>query len=390
MNPNSFNQDDFANLYYRKNKLRDAAAGIMELVSGTGVSICPYMQDETGRYSEERTLATVEALMEALKTYLRFELAEEEGDPIGKDKDGNDVYAYRYYEMPEDEVDCYRGFVYCALRHIYANYDCDYFCEGSLRRVFGDLIDLAAEQMSFRSYPHFLCDRYMKRFACEDNDFQDTLPMNMPLSDDSTELFAETYSQLAPRKKAEQTEALNPQDEADSYYLRYDEAEQHRAFQTYYMATDEEMERMLQDLTEKQKEKAARRIRQYEEIRKYTLEYYEDAEEALYDDSEEEAQALMEEAQALMEEEMRERNEKAVQAFVCPDSFRAHLHRYLHLQHLRGTPAHFLDAVTGMVDFFLLAQGKSCFADPKLFYRTFAQMQRLTQQVDMMMRGSKR
>lgn len=383
MHMNVFDQDDFAQLYYRKNKLRDAAVGIMELVSGTGLSICPYMQDENGRYSEERTLATVEEMMEALKTYLRFELAEEDGPPIGKDENRHDVYAYRYYEMSEEEINCYRGFVYCALRHIYANYDYLAYGEGPFRRVFGDLIELATDQNPFRSYELFLHDRYMKRFACEEGYYQDLLPWDVPLSDDSTEWFAEACEMLAPRKKAERTEDPTPQSEADASYLPYEEEAQHRAFQRRYMATDEEMERLLRGLTKEQKEKVARRLQAYEEIQKYVEGYYESEEAACCDESDEELDALI-------REEERERVEKFAEEFAHFESFQAHLNLYLHFQHLRYHPNRFLDAVTGMVDFFLLAQGKSCFADPQLFYRMFAQMQRMTQQTEVLLRGNKR
>lgn len=349
-----FTYEDFDILYYRKNKLRNTALGLMELISGDGLSICPYMQDENGHYSEERTLATVEELLEALKTYLRFERAEEIDDAGSH----NPEPQYQYYEMPEDELACYRGFVYCALRDIYANYDD--IQRGQYRQVFGDLIAIASEDKVFPSFLDFLRSRYTERTAI--------IPQILfeSVYGESTDMFAESLDRLERLKDP-------------SYPLD---------FQTFYLATDEEMKQLMQSLTDEERSKVDRRIKEYEELRQAEKEWYEDEENLMnYTD---ETDAPDEELLGA-ERKLRELyDSEYAREFVRLDSYRAHLNQYLHLQHLRGSSGQFQDAVAGMVDFFLLAKGASCFADPDIFYKTIARMNRVIQQTAEMIRKKER
>lgn len=344
---NDFTNEDFDTLYYRKKKLRSAAQSLMDLISGNSIKINPYMENEDGQYSEERTLATVEELLEALKTYLRFERSEK----IYENGDYDAEPMLSYYEMSDDEIACYRGFLYCALRDIYAADDHRKLMENKYyRRVFGDLIELAKGEHVFSSYQDFLRSRYLEGIApFPQIDF-------LPMTDESTDALAQSLDLLA--------KLSDP-----SYRV---------SFQAFYMATDEEMEQMLQSLTVEQREEVDRRMREYEEMQeaeRHMWKYIELSELDLYEPSMEEI-----EIQEEIDRRIRDAERRYVRNFVYTDSYREHLSQYLHLQHLREDGASFLDAITGMVDFFLLAKGQSCFGDANSFYKTIARLHHITQQ----------
>ena len=270
-----FTYDDFSDMYYRKQKLHDAVVEIMETVSGTDLKICPYMEDENGRYSEERTQAMVEELLDALKNYLSFERGYETDEVIGRDAEGEALYAFQRYEMPEDEIACYRSFLYCALRLIYANYDYSGGCgEGIFRQVFGDLINMAKNQQVFPSYLAYLRFQYTERLA----QFPGILfAFTADSYNDSCGLFVETRNTLASSNGEPSPKDPSPQS----------------VFQEHYMISDEEMEQMLQSLSEEEKEKAERHLREHDEWIKGEAEaeaaYYESGE---YDDEEEMLQSM--------------------------------------------------------------------------------------------------
>lgn len=359
--------EEYENLIIRKRKLLDAAEGVAGLVSGTGLSICPYMQDENGNYSEERTLATVEELMEALKIYLGFDRGEESSEVVGQDEDGEDIYAFDRYEMSEDEIACYRAFLYCALRELYINYDYTLGDYGDpYRQTFGELIAMARDPQVFRSYHDFLRYQY-------------------------TERFAEPTYFLFPLRE-------NPENSIDSFLgtregLAEIGAKDHqRAFQAYYMATDEEMERMLQSLTGEETERVAKRLELYE-IATGEMEFDEEGSEEEWESLSEEEKKEREELDKLIdleyEQQSREYRRKLEKKCVHFDRYQEQLDRYLHLQHLRGTPEGFHDAIRGMVDYFLLDKGKSCCGDPDLFYKSIVYLQRAAQQISALIRKSK-
>ena len=352
-----FTYQDFDTVYYRKKKLRDAAQELMDLTSGSRLDIRPYMRDEDGRYSEERTLATVEELLDALKTYLRFERAEPADEKRGDVRPSRCFYVedggerYVCYEMPEEETACYRGFLYCALRDIYANYRDTMRHE--YRQTFGDLIALAADDRVFPSFSDLLRQRYLECVA----------PMPQisfaPAYDESTDKLAGTLDRL----------------------LRLRDPSRPLEFQSFYLASDEEMERLVQSLTEEQRKLVEARVRECEEWEAYERQMEESGELFAWEAVSEEDAAWSREE----EQERRRYEERYARDFGNLDSYRAHLEQYLRLQHLRGSGAAFLDAVTGMVDFFLLAKGSSCFADQETFYKILARLQFLTRQIDAML-----
>lgn len=364
---NEITTKSFSEVFFRKKKLRDAVVEIMELVSGTDQKIRPYMEDSTGHYSEERTLATVEELLNALQIYLRFERAEETDEITGTDENGDDIYAYQYYEMPEEEIACYRAFLYCALRELYANYspwgwyDSE---DGLYRQVFGELIDLAKNQKVFRSYKELLRYEYTEKFA---EIPQLLFPQSTGAESGAAEIFTETRHWLGGYK------GITWPDEADHQ----------KAFQAYYMATDEEMEQLLQSMTEEEQVNVAHRLQEYDDIQQAELEFFKSGNTELFGEEADLYETMGEEEIEMDELERKGYEvyaENFSRAFVHFDTYQLYLDRYLHLQHHLRSTADFADAISGMVDFFLLSKGRSCFGDPEKFYRILTQLRRLSRQ----------
>lgn len=142
-------------LEYRKKQLEWKAGQVERLLSGREKSLLPLLRDEKGNYSEEKTRALAEELIEALDLYRRFRRY-----PMAKkDKPLSDLPP----ALEENERRFFRSFLYCLLR-LAEDPPADLGCEGT----FGDLLDMARDVMFYQEREVFCLDTvFRKNFASD-------------------------------------------------------------------------------------------------------------------------------------------------------------------------------------------------------------------------------
>lgn len=118
-------------LEYRRDRLREKIRKLEFLISGKGESFLPLVRTKSGRYSEKRTWALVEALLDALEKYEKYEKWQEDSGDSGW-KDGDLPLAKVAYQMPEQNRTFWRSFLYCAVRFAESN-PASVWCLGTCR-----------------------------------------------------------------------------------------------------------------------------------------------------------------------------------------------------------------------------------------------------------------
>jgi len=91
---------------YRRKRLLERVGALERLLAGRDVALPSWTRPDGG-YSELRTWALVEDLLDALEQYERYRTCQEDGDP---------ALSELPYRMPEGLRKCCRGFLYCAVR----------------------------------------------------------------------------------------------------------------------------------------------------------------------------------------------------------------------------------------------------------------------------------
>lgn len=85
-------------LDFRKRKAAEKIKELESLLTGRQVSILPYVQDETGVYSEKKIQGFIKKLLESLMRYKQYET-----------KNPN-------YKLSDNEKEFYRAYLYCTIR----------------------------------------------------------------------------------------------------------------------------------------------------------------------------------------------------------------------------------------------------------------------------------
>lgn len=335
---NKYTYNDFKTLYFRKSKLTSALQKLIDLVSGSSVLIKPYMEDENGCYNEGKTLSFIDDLMCALKTYLNFARATQIADY------GEDDSDYDFYAVSQEEEMCYKGFIYCALRVIYSNY------LELCNQTFSSLVIMLDHTQIYRSYTELIKNLYMNWHNPEEhhgwgNNAYDTFAY-------TNNIITKSYSQ-----------SNEP------------------SFQDYYLVTDEEMQEMLRSLTMDEK----KQLKEWDETEKKIKAF----EKELYKE-EDITQEMIDDVYFYEEEQKEEMKyiDEYIMSFVNPQNFRENLSAFFHYQHKLGTIEKFKDVITGMIDFFMLAKGKSSIANADKFYFTLARLQKVIGQTSAMLNRS--
>lgn len=332
-----YTYNDFKTLYFRKSRLTAALQMLIDLVSGASVLIRPYMEDENGCYNEEKTLNLIDELMNALKTYLCFARATQITDY------GDDDSDFDFYVVSQEEEMCYKSFIYCALRVIYSNY------MELCNQTFSSLVIILDNTQVYRSYTELIKNLYMNWHNPE---------KQSGWGNNAYDTFAYTSNIIS-----------NP-------YIPLNKL----SFRNYYLVTDEEMQEMFCSLNNEEKKQLEEWNENDKKIKAFEKELY----------KEEITQEMMDDVYFYEEEQKEEKEyiDRYIQSFVNPKGFRENLSAFFHYQHKLGTIEKFADAITGMIDFFMLAKGKSSIADADKFYFTLARLQKVLGQTSAMLNKS--
>ncbi len=133
-------------LQYRKERLEHKAGQMERLLSGREKSLLPLLRDKSGRYSEKKTRALVEKLVQALDLYRQGRNARE-GE---KDRP---LSAFPS-ALEEDERSFWRGFLYCLLRLAEDPPNWNFTCKGT----FGDLLEMSGDILQYKEAERFYLD----------------------------------------------------------------------------------------------------------------------------------------------------------------------------------------------------------------------------------------
>ena len=98
LSDNAISQLDF-----RKRKTSQKMKGLESLLTGRQVSILPYVQDETGVYSEKKIQAFIKKLLDSLKRYKQYETKNPK------------------YKLSDNEKEFYTAYLYCTIRGMTAS-----------------------------------------------------------------------------------------------------------------------------------------------------------------------------------------------------------------------------------------------------------------------------
>lgn len=141
-------------LQYRKEQLQRKAGQVERLLSGQDKSLLPLLRDEAGNYSEEKTWALVEELVDSLELHQRFR------NTVLAKKDT--PLADLPPALEEDERRFFRSFLYCLLR-LAEDAPPEYF---NTNGTFGDLLEMTQDIMGYQEKVVFTLDTvFRKGFA---------------------------------------------------------------------------------------------------------------------------------------------------------------------------------------------------------------------------------
>lgn len=133
-------------LRYRKERLEHKAGQVERLLSGREKSLLPLLRDKNGRYSEKKTRALAEKLVQALDLYRQGRNARE-GE---KDRP---LSAFPS-ALEEDKRGFYRSFLYCLLRLAEDPPNWSFPCKGT----FGDLLEMGRDIAAYKEEELFYLD----------------------------------------------------------------------------------------------------------------------------------------------------------------------------------------------------------------------------------------
>ncbi len=141
--------DNYRALFFRQEKLRKLLEYGSALLMGHMVEIDGYMEED-GAFSLKKTEEFVDRLMQALQVYLFYKR---------RSKWEDDVHSLtEYYRMPEDEEQYYRGYLYCTLITLYTEQAGK---DDPVPVLFSDLVEKSRGLRLYPTYQDLLRQRYL-------------------------------------------------------------------------------------------------------------------------------------------------------------------------------------------------------------------------------------
>lgn len=313
--------EELDTFYFRKYKLKATIQELLDDVNGRNIKIKPLIEDEIGRFSIERTVALTDALVDCLSTYVNYRTPFK--DTPGRKSIMDPVEGFEE-KISEQEVLSERrraffsSFITCAVMNLRVEEDPD------LTRI----IELVSGAPVYKSYEELLASQFRKgplRF------FTDTLKEGG--YDDERDRF-ELYS------KGTFNDGIPYRGDYITFFARSsyinDSSQNHGRiadFRYQMMASEDEMDEMLDEIGASGIDVPAAWISEYEAKKGNFSEYVPGNEE----------------------QEMFERAYRTV----------------LYSQNLATSPAVFEDTISGMIDVFAMRCGGALMTDANGFYRVY-------------------
>ena len=322
--------------FFRKMKFRNSVQELIDTVTGRGTTIAGLIETRGGVYSEERLQALIDQLIESMRYYITYSM-------LYIDEEEDDYY-FKPYDLPQDQEAFYRAYLYCALVALYLWQDLG-ITDGK-RNLTGSLRDLA-EISTENPRAYGTTEAFLKALYVEWHD-----PFRTCGLDDCTSVLFRCSLALSDRGQ----DAFSDACFCDTYAIGPAELE--------------DVRKALTGADRKRIEECREAMRILEEDLAESF----DLEEAI-------------------------RNPAARKPAPDPHKtmpyyrkYKENLRYFVHHQAERdawndpllgGDPLDFPDKISGMIDMYLLTNGKSGMDDAALFYKALAKITNLSRQMRM-------
>lgn len=338
-------------LFFRQEKLRTLLEDGESRIMGHMTPVNGYMEED-GAFSLKRTEKLVERLLDSLSVYLNFERRIKMIDLEGGEE------SIEYYAIPDEEKTAYKGFLYCSLISLYVERACN-DNPGPVR--FSALIKKAQEVRIYESYQELLRQKYLdpKEYTSIGIGWLDP-QFALGRKPDLFRELCYFYDKSVEFLKEHKTPDLSGKIPPKAQYP--------------YCAKRKEWQAMLDSVSEKAKKRRQREIDE-------EMEWLKDGQM-----SEEEAAAYLAEDVCSPEELQRrkEYEKKEKEAAERRKELLGRIDLKIYREYLRGCLLHqdflfdqknHVDAVTGMINVFLMDEKASVISDIDRFYEVFVRLE---------------
>ena len=343
----------YSALFFRQEKLRRLLESGSSLLMGHMAAMNHYME-ESGTFSPQRTEEFIEDLLKSMQIYLRYKRR------TGRVDAEKGEWLVDYYRLREEEKQYYRDYLYCCLISLYVEQTEK---PEPAEIPFSRLISMAHGLRLYGSYQDLLRQKYL--------DPGEYVPIG--------EHFAPAG--ISPGRKPDLYRELCDFYDRTVGFLKENMQSDLSGripapMQHPYCAKRREWQQMLDSVSDEEKERRKKEIDAGRDVLNRM------AEDALKEETEAQAQEPGE--SALQEDSLGEWDRKAKEAAKRKKELLGKINMKVYREHLRGCLLHqdclndrydHIDAVTGMINAFLMNENVSLISDADRFYSVYVRLE---------------